>query len=260
MILTPECLRLPPGKRYDLIMAYNLKKDLVGAWPLDEASGTRRDHSGLGNNLTDSNTVTGGAGPSVLIPTASDFESTNLESLTLADNPNIRLGNIDWSMACLGRLESAPVDGWMGLLTKYTDATHRDYQLLYKDRITAPAGKNFLVAVYSAAGVEVGLVDASTFGQASLNTWYRVYAYHNASLTQLGIRVNMGAWDTGSTTAAPGSSTAGLRIGARDDASLFWDGLQAYGFIWKRLLTEQEWTWWDNRGAGRSIRQLMLVA
>jgi len=59
------------------------RSEFKGVWHMQEASGTRYDSSGNGNDLTDNNTVASTAGK---IGTAADFEKDNSESLNRADS------------------------------------------------------------------------------------------------------------------------------------------------------------------------------
>ena len=99
-------------------MPNRLKQGLVGAWPLDEASGNRRDVSGLGNTLIDNATVTGNPGPSIYIPLASQFTAANSEYLSIADNALLSMGDIEFTIACFFYADSLPVGNFSGLVTK----------------------------------------------------------------------------------------------------------------------------------------------
>lgn len=81
--------RLPIPVRSPGGSSSTLNDNLVAHWKLDESSGTRNDSKGA-NHLTDNNTVTSAAGK---LGDAADFESSNSERLTLADNADMSLGS-----------------------------------------------------------------------------------------------------------------------------------------------------------------------
>ena len=79
-----------------------LLTDLAAYWQLDEASGGRADSIG-GNDLTDTNTVTQAAGK---IDTAAHFTAANNESLSIADNAALSMGDDDFTLAAWVYLDS----------------------------------------------------------------------------------------------------------------------------------------------------------
>src|SRR5690348_11404000 len=93
-LLVAGPLAVPVSAGPDLRPPWALTDSLVGYWKLDEASGSRADSAGA-NTLTDNNTVAGLAG---LISNAGDFERDNSESLSIADNAALSMGDIDFTL------------------------------------------------------------------------------------------------------------------------------------------------------------------
>lgn len=244
----------PTISRIDQIMAYNLKKDLVGAWPLDEASGTRRDHSGLGNDLTDNATVTGAAGPSINIPLASQFTAANLEFLSIANNPNNNIGDIDFAIWAWCYFDSLG-DFYRPICSKR--GTNQNVCGLFYSKSTDSGFFEF--EIYSLDILTINEVEASTFGAPSTNTWYFIAAWHDSVANTLNIQINNGAINSAATTIAPTTGTAPLRIGFDADVAYMNGRISELNLI-KRIPTAQEWTWLYNRGSGRSQSERRLAA
>lgn len=72
-----------------------LGQSLIAYWGLVETSGTRQDSKGS-NALTDNNTVTQAAGK---VGQAGKFVSANGEYLSIADNADLSVGDIDFTIA-----------------------------------------------------------------------------------------------------------------------------------------------------------------
>src|SRR3989344_2206233 len=91
-----------PG-RFEIGSDINLiasSQGLVGWWGLDEENGTRNDLVG-NNHLADNNTVTQGTGR---VGSAAQFTKANGEYLSISDNADLSMGDIDFTIC-----------GWMYL-------------------------------------------------------------------------------------------------------------------------------------------------
>lgn len=198
----------------------------VAIWHLDEVSGTRDDAVG-GNNLTDNNTVTSAIGK---VGNAAQFESSNSEYLSLSDNPDISVGNIDFSISAWVKPDS--IGGNNMIITKYTNTSVRDYQLYIN------VTPYFEFSIFNSSGTQVGTVEATTFGTVKSGEWYFVYAFHEASSSRIGISVN-GIFDYVTASGDPADTAANLQVGARA-GTLFWDGLIDELAFRKKLLTQEE--------------------
>lgn len=214
-----------------------LADNLIAAWEMDEASGTRVDSHGT-NDLTDNNTV--GSGTGQVLGTAADFESDNSEYLSCADNADLSTGDIDFTFEFWINAES--LSGTRCIAGKDTD-TGRDYTI---DYFGGGGGIRFYI------NGNVGL----TMGQEILSTgtWYQVFAWHDAAADEIGIAVNAGTPYIAATLGtAPNDTGTELNIGSRryPGNNDYFDGLIGPVRFWKRVLTSDERTELYNGGAGR---------
>lgn len=215
-----------------------LNSGIVIAWGLEEASGTRADSVGS-NNLTDSNTVGQQTGK---IGNCAHFTAASSQSLTSVSTADLSAGNIDQTW--MGWIWLDSINVARTVLSKNTDATHRDY------RISTTAGNVVTFQMFTGAGVSVGIATASTFGALSASTWYFVCAQFIQSSQTIQVSINNGAFNTAAASANPGTSTGAFALGA-DAGAAFWDGrLDAIAF-YKRLLSAGEITEAYNGGTGQ---------
>lgn len=222
------------------------KTGLVSWWSLDETSGTRNDSHGT-NHLADSNTVLYGTGK---ISNAADFEATNSEYLSIADNASLRMGDIDFTVCAWIKAESTAASGIV--LSKYDyGATQREFQL----EVTSGAYAQFIV---SNNGTAITFLQWATF-PISTGTWYFMVAWHDATANTINIQVNNGtALSTAHTTGVL-NGTSSFAIGSRFNSGTpisFFDGLVDEVSVWKRVLTADERTWLYNSGNGRAYSEL----
>jgi hypothetical protein len=184
---------------------------------MDEASGTRAD-SVASNDLTDSNTVGSASG---MFANAGDFERDNSESLTLADNDDVSLGDVSFMFRAWVRLESKT--GAQTILAKWgaSNGVDREYWLRY---FATPDRFEFVVDDGSGS---FPTVSADNLGSPSTGTWYLIHAWHDASANQIGIAVNAGTANTTSWSAGVLAGSGMFRLGAVDESggNHFLDGL-----------------------------------
>lgn len=83
-----------------------LRNGLLAYWPMEEASGTRVDATGRGNNLTDNNTVTQGTGKQ---GNCADFEMSTSESLSRASTGDMDFRNKSITFNAWVKLETAAI-------------------------------------------------------------------------------------------------------------------------------------------------------
>src|SRR5678815_5281605 len=95
-----------------------LTDSLIAFWELEEASGTRVDAHGA-NDLSDNATVTSAAGK---VGTAADFEVGNSEFLSIVDNPDLSVADIDFTWCAWVNSES--LDTTRYILSKGTSSDH----------------------------------------------------------------------------------------------------------------------------------------
>jgi hypothetical protein len=190
---------------------------LVSAWNLDEASGARADSFGA-NALTDNNTVTSNPGIGG-VGTAAQFTAANTESLSIADNPSVSSGDVDLWLCGWGYPDT--LAAFPAMIGKWGTPPSREY-LLYYD--TTGGVNKFSFAVSTDGTNTAADVKASTFGSASLATWYFVFAYHDKVNDLIKISVNGGAFDSAVFSGGPLDGASGLALGGSSAGSLKWDG------------------------------------
>lgn len=217
----------------------SLSDNLVAYWKLDEASGTRVDSTGRGNDLTDNNTVTSNTG---ILSNAAEFVAANSEYLSHATNDDLA--------TILGR--GLTISAWVYLHGSFSGAG----QVVAKDDDAANS-RDYTLDVdaskfrFYTDGGGGGII--SHPATLSTETWYHVVAWYTGSSSG-GVALNAGTATTSAlANADPVSlSTAEFRIGAREYPAFegyFFGRIDEVG-IWHRVLTEDEITELYNGGAG----------
>jgi hypothetical protein len=214
---------------------------LVSWWSMDETSGTRYDSYGT-NNLTSNNSVGYGQG---LILNSASFIRSNDQYLSV-NNSSLAVGDIDFSIGMFVKLSSKNVE--QQLFSKTVLGNNiREYYIEYYN----VADKFYFC--YSSNGTSVSALDANQTN-IQLNTWYFIYAWHDATNNITGISVNDLTPHTANYSLGVYAGTAPLIIGKgisnTNDFSL--DGYLDNVFFYKKVLTEDERAWIYNNGAGRS--------
>ena len=208
----------------------SLNDSLVAYWKLDETSGTRNDSVGS-NHLTDNNTVTSAAGK---ISNAASFDSANLEYLSIADNADVRVGGIDFSMSFW--MNPGSLDVFRAILGKRSGAG-QDWNLqIYPDD--------------DAVHFEVGGASLLTSGTTlTASTWYHTIIYRDSVNNNYCIVINDGTPSTANNATEITDSAAPFEIG-RTLATNYYSGLIDEVGLWKRVLSASEITQLYNGGAG----------
>ena len=222
-----------------------LKKDLVGYWPLDEASGTRRDLSGNELTLTDNNTVTGTDGPSRKLPLASQFTVANSEYLSRADETKLRAAATGLTLAIWVKHDGAfpGAGGYQNPIAKTDAGAAREYEVQWN------GDNNRFIFITTE--------DGSTLKTAGFPLAPTADAYHLLvawwSGTQLFAQQDGGVVTSGSATTSIYGSTNALLLGSNTGTSQFWPGGMAGFGKWDRALTAQERLYLYNGGIGRGF-------
>lgn len=223
-----------------------LTDNLIAAWELDEASGSRADSHGS-QTLTDNNTV--GAGAGLVHANAASFVRANSEYLSRASEAALQTGDIDFTFEMWFRIPTGSMPSDLGgnvqFVTKDVDspASARDYTI---DAPTTDQVRFYLGGGGGGGGIVTSAVTLSP------DTWYQAVCWHDSTADTLSIRIN----DATTTSAIDGSvfdvSVAEFRIGARaySGAEQYFDGRIGPVRFWKRVLTGGEITQLYNGGAG----------
>jgi hypothetical protein len=213
--------------------------NLVSYWSLEDAT----DAHGA-RDLTNNGTVTFVTGK---VANAGDFESTSSQYLSHADHADLRMGDIDFSIACWVYFESKTA--FRTFVSKCSNAVNKREYLLDFD-----SGAERIRFSVSSAGTSFTTRQASTLGTPVINTWYFVVARHDATNNTISICVNDGTVDSVAHSGGAFTSDIEFRIGAAvavGGTPNYHDGLIDEVGIWKRLLTSAEITELYNSGNGR---------
>jgi hypothetical protein len=224
----------------------SLLTDLIAAWELDEASGNALDaHAGL--DLTEtSGTIGASSGPGG-VGGSRDFEAGDTEYFAIADNADLSVGDIDWTIEAWVNLESKPAGNSVIAAKWDSGSNQREYMLLH---LASADRFQFLV---SQNGTTVNTASADTLGSPSLSTWYQLLAWHDSVANTLNIQVNNGAVDSVSYSSGGRNGPTAFQIGASLSlgvAAGYLDGLAAKVRLWKRVLTSDERAALYNSGNG----------
>lgn len=234
--------RLPSAKFNEAMRILNgyfqgLTADLVAYWPLSEASGTRADVVG-NNNLTDNATVTGAVGK---LGNASQFTAANSEYLSIADNSDLSMGDIDFTIAGWIYLDTLGAD--RGVISKWATAPNSEYlvQVLASNQLRFQVSNNGTAAT--------GITNTSVTLAAT--TWYFFVAWHDSVANTVNLQVNNGTIASTAHTTGVFNGASELRIGSVQSAGQYWNGRIDDTGLWKgRVLTAAQRTNLYNGGAG----------
>jgi hypothetical protein len=217
----------------------SLLTSLVAYWKLDEASGTRNDSVGA-NHLTDNNTVMSTTGK---VGDAADLVRANSESLSIADNAALSVGDIDFTVGAWVKfnLNGASFPSTFHLVSK-TGGSADEYWL-------ESDGYNFRFRVYAGGN----LYSATEAITVVSGTWYYLVGWHDATANTVNLIVNNGTPTSTSTTGAvPDNSNSSFNIGRYGSGVFYDDGQVDEVGLWKRLLTSDERTELYNSGNGKT--------
>ncbi|MBI2314953.1 hypothetical protein HYU93_02745 [Candidatus Daviesbacteria bacterium] len=221
--------------------ANSLGTNLNAFWKLDEASGTRSDPVGS-NNLTDNNTVTQTTGK---IGNAGQFTAANSEYLSVADNANLRTGDIDFTISGWFYKDSSPTTILRAVGKYNTTGNLREYMIDWSG-----SSVNRFRFIVSSDGITPVSVTANSLGAPSNSTWYFIVAWHDAAANTINIQVNNGTVDSAAHTTGIFTGAAPFTVGATGVPGEYWDGrIDAVG-LWKRVLSSSERTVLYNSGNG----------
>ena len=182
---------------------------------------------------------------------AAQFVRLNGEFLSIADNPSLSTGDIDFTILMWPFLDSKANN--MVIAGKFTGAGNlREFRLRYgasADRYqfrVSPDGTN----------VGMGTVEADNFGAVATGVYNSLFAWHDSILNTINLQVNAGLVDSVAYSSGSTDLASAFNIGADGSGTGPWDGRIGPGAFWKRVLTAAERTWLDNSGAGRQYGEL----
>jgi len=195
---------------------------------------------GSGCSLTDNNTVTQAVGK---LGNAAQFTAVNSESLTHEDHADLSAANIDFTTTAWVYLDNKT--GTQVIVAKETSNGgygNYEWSLYYQDTTD-----RFKYKVQNGVN-SAAIVSADNFGSPSIQTWYLIVVWHDATANTINIQVNGGT-----------PNSAGYSAGCFDGSNPFVVGGVTDNFVsgridgvgfWKRLLTSDERTALYNSGNG----------
>ena len=222
---------------------FDLRTGLVGYWTMDEVSGNRADSSGVGNTLTDNNTVTQGTAKRGT--SSAQFASATDESLSHADSASLSLNGNSWTWWMWFYADTL-VDTSVStdsprLMGKWADSTHKEIDV----RIDNPGGSAAALkfAVYDGTSTQVGTVTA--LPTLAVTTWYFAVGWVDLSAGRIFVQVNNGPVASAALSGIPGDSTSALYLGWYEagtaiDHSAHWNGRIDEVGISKRVYSAAE--------------------
>jgi hypothetical protein len=183
---------------------------------------------------------------------AADFEVSQSEHLSIADNASLSTGAIDFSFTLWFKPESDANN--QDLLAKYkTAGNNYEYLLHY----VATGGNEQVYWYVSNDGSNRGIVPSVT--KLVVGTYSMIYAYHENGVN-MGISIDDGSVEVDAPPFTLGGydSAANFVLGGRDpyNATYGADGLMAAVGFWKRKLTASEVTSLYNSGSGKQYADL----
>lgn len=215
-----------------------LADGLVSYWALDEESGTRYDSVGS-NDLQDNNTVgfaTVTGPPNFPGGKAASFVHANQEYLSHVDDPSLRVGVADFTLAFWYKRTADTA-----LTLVLSKGGQNDY--------------TFDTNPFSQTGMRLYCINGGAYPTANwgsaltLNQWYLIIGWRDGAAQVLRLQVNDAAYaEVATGTIVSGDTNGALSIGGVAANS----GTHSMGHVgfWSRVLTAQERTDLFNAGKG----------
>lgn len=221
-----------------------LLANLVSFWELEEASGNRSDAHGS-NDLTANNTP-GNAGG--VVGNAVSLASASSQYLEIANNATVQTGNVDFILVFWVYLASKT--GNPVIASRYgASTTVQEYLLRFS---TTPDRFEFFLR---GADATQKSVQATNFGSPSINTWYMVAAWYDATADTVNISVNAGTANQTASANPPAAVDTPLCVGRRASGDYF-NGRIDQGLFAKEIYSGDILTWLYNGGNGRSYAEV----
>ncbi len=216
---------------------------LEAHWEFEETSGNAADSSGFSSTLTAVNSPASVAGK-VGNARVSNFDN---KYFTITDNAHLSFGNEELTINLWGYVQNKGFDSteiWVSKGTisgsDFSGGEYAIYWLQSSDRIIGRVSDGSSV---------IQTVEASTFGAINAGEWMMISFVHDPAANQIKIRVNNGSWDTASFSTGINSGANNFRVGADDAGRIRTVGFDELS-LWRRIVTDEEFTELYNAGAG----------
>jgi hypothetical protein len=228
-----------------------LLDSLSSYWHLNEATGaTRPDVSANGNHLPDAGgtDVDQAAGK---IDNAAAYSDDVAQKLEVPDNATLDMDSTDFSFSVWAYVADLASNRVVFAKNNNADGG-REYHLRWAATPTA-----YQFVVFDGTGVpqtnRAGLINATTFGSPSLNTWHCIQGYFDVAAAEIGLRVNGGAWDTTTATNSGHAGNSNFTVGLFSDNVQPWSGRIDELAFWKRRLSDSEFDSVYNSGDAQDL-------
>lgn len=214
--------------------------NLISHWKLDESSGSRADSHGS-NTLTDDSSVGSTTG---IVGSAANFVATSSDSLSRADNTDLRLSGTDASITLWVKLTSKTAD--QIFVSKWASGFDLEYGVQYQQ-----SGDRFRLVVGN--GTTNFVATSNSLGSPSTGVWYFIQCRIDNTAKTAEICVNTAGWDSVTFTGTIKNGTNTFYVGRRNNATPNYADAEIDELsIWKRKLTDDEFSFLYNGGSGRS--------
>lgn len=223
-----------------------LSDNLIGYWPLDEASGNALDAHGS-NDLTETSGTIGST--TGLITNARDFVASDSEWFSINDNADLSTGDIDFTIAMWVKRDNYDRCGF-GCKTD-------EWEFM----MTNDAYQQFIVRNGGSSG-SVNWSSQWSTGALLTGSWVFVVGWHDSVNNLVGLSLNNGTAVTTSYSSGVADTTGTFELGkyAHYTADFFFDGAICEVGFWKRVLTSDERTELYNSGSGRDYSYIAGAA
>ncbi len=193
------------------------------------------------------------SGGSAATTGAGQFVAANSEYLSIADNPSLSTGDIDFTMLGWVYLDSG--DSNQTFFAKSQDAgDNSEYVVQY---LTSNDKFRFVVSPDGTSNTTA--VTANVLGVASTGTFYFIVAWHSAAANTINIQVNDGTADSGAYSSGLSDQDGDFTIGSEHGGGTSMDGRGASVLFCKCIFTAAEKSWLYNSGSGRRYHELGIA-
>jgi len=223
-----------------------LVKNLVAWWELEEASGTRVDSTGRGNDLAPTNTptqVTGVAGGH-----GAGFDHTAIRYLGHADTADLSTGDVDWTFTGWFRWDT--FSGAPRIVGKWQPASDQEWNLFVNSG-------NIQFQYADSTGATATNLDSGITVSASTSVWTFVVCGYDSVNDQVFVQVNHNPPVVAALVGGIKNGVGPFNIGGYNNGNNTLTGGVDQAGIWKRVLNQAEITYLYNNGAGRTLSEMV---
>jgi hypothetical protein len=210
--------------------ADSLLTDLMAWWDMEDAAGESRLDAHGANDLADAASTAQAAG---IRGNGADFELSDVDYLTINDNADLSVANVDFSIAMWVKAESIPAAN-MALVVKGSGGVASATLNPYVIYVAATTGQVKFAVSNGVAQTTVGTTAIVAGG------WYFIRAWHDAAGDTINLKVGGYAAQSAAHTTGAFDDAATFRVGASGTAATPFDGIVDSLAFWKRLLTDAE--------------------